>query len=415
VSRWPRVRLGELGADVRNAVVGGPFGSELTTRDYIEAPGVPVIRGSNLGEDGFIDEGFVYVSEAKAEALRQNQARPGDIAFTQRGTIGQVALIPANARFSRYLISQSQMKLTPDLGRVEPRFLVHYFRSPQAIRFLENSTLATGVPHINLTILRRVPVPLPPLPEQCRIADTLDKADAIRRNRKETITLAKELLRSAFLEMFGDPATNPKGWPVASFGELAAETQLGLVRAADQQGVGRMYPYIRMNAIQADGHLELSGLTRVDGTEREVLSTHLRDGDFLFNTRNSRELVGKAAVFHGDGTFLFNNNILRVRFRSGVEPDFVNAYWQTRAAQRHLEARKAGTTSVFAIYYKSLATLPIPLPPAHFQTRFSELCTAVRRGIAAHEASIREANLLFDSLVVRAFSGRVEFSEEPRC
>src|SRR5690606_15281797 len=134
---------------VPNACVGGPFGSELTTRDYVES-GVPVIRGTNLGRDGFVDDGFVFVSETKAEALRQNQARPGDIAFTQRGTIGQVALIPEGARYARYVISQSQMKLTPDLQRVDPRYLVHYFKSPQALAHLQRNTLATGVPHINL-------------------------------------------------------------------------------------------------------------------------------------------------------------------------------------------------------------------------------------------------------------------------
>ncbi|MGH7285705.1 MAG: restriction endonuclease subunit S [Polyangiaceae bacterium] len=156
--------LGQLGAPIKHACVGGPFGSELTRKDYCDS-GVPVIRGANLNEEaGFVDDGFVFVSSEKANSLRQNLATRGDVIFTQRGTIGQVAVIPAYARHETYLISQSQMKLTPDPRRVEARYIVHFFRSPTALRFLERNTLATGVPHINLSILRRVPVPLPPLP-----------------------------------------------------------------------------------------------------------------------------------------------------------------------------------------------------------------------------------------------------------
>src|SRR3954453_15545103 len=110
MSAWSTVTIGELAAPLRNACVGGPFGSDLTQRDYVDAPGVPVIRGTNLsGTRGFTDDGFVYVSPEKAIDLSANIARPGDVVFTQRGTIGQVAEIPSSARFREYVISQSQM------------------------------------------------------------------------------------------------------------------------------------------------------------------------------------------------------------------------------------------------------------------------------------------------------------------
>jgi hypothetical protein len=223
-----------------------------------------VIRGANLGEAGFIDDGFVYVSLEKAATLSLNQALPGDVVFTQRGTIGQVAMIPLRPRFERYIISQSQMKLTPDLERIEPRYLVHYFRSPSALRLLKQNTLATGVPHINLTILRRIPVPMPSLAEQQRIADLLDKAETIRRKRQEAIALTDDLLRSTFLEMFGDLSQ----WPTRPFAELVSESLLGLVRAAAEQGPDRAHPYVRMNAIRPDGALDLTNLTRVDASGR---------------------------------------------------------------------------------------------------------------------------------------------------
>ncbi|MFM2068081.1 MAG: hypothetical protein RLZZ584_2990, partial [Pseudomonadota bacterium] len=110
--RWPSVKIDAIKSNTRYALVGGPFGSNLTTRDYVD-DGVPVIRGTNLPQDSeFLDDGFVFVSEGKADALASNLAHPGDIVFTQRGTLGQVGIIPESARFRRYVVSQSQMKLT---------------------------------------------------------------------------------------------------------------------------------------------------------------------------------------------------------------------------------------------------------------------------------------------------------------
>jgi type I restriction enzyme S subunit len=89
--------VGELAAPIKNALVGGPFGSDLGTADYVPS-GVPVIRGQNLSNGKFVGGEFVFVSEEKADRLHANLARPGDLVFTQRGNAvlhgGQVAIVP---------------------------------------------------------------------------------------------------------------------------------------------------------------------------------------------------------------------------------------------------------------------------------------------------------------------------------
>ena len=86
--KWARVKVEFIKSELRNSLVGGPFGSDLTTRDYVDE-GVPVIRGVNLpDESSFNDDGFVFVREEKADQLLANNARPGDVVFTQRGTLG---------------------------------------------------------------------------------------------------------------------------------------------------------------------------------------------------------------------------------------------------------------------------------------------------------------------------------------
>ena len=108
-NKWPVVRLSTLAVGTKGAIAGGPFGSDLVSRDYV-ASGVPVIRGGNLSNHAkFSFDDLVFVTENKADAHHLNCAHPGDLVFTQRGTLGQVGLLPKNSPYSRFLISQSQM------------------------------------------------------------------------------------------------------------------------------------------------------------------------------------------------------------------------------------------------------------------------------------------------------------------
>jgi len=164
------------GLSVKRGLVGGPFGSSLVSNDYVPE-GVPVIRGTNLGFGKYVDGEFAFVSEEKVEHdLSRNTATAGDVVYTQRGTLGQVSLVPKNS-FQRYVISQSQMRL-----RVDPRVaLADYVYYACSSRFFQkqiaDNAIATGVPHINLGILARLTIPLPALPEQLAIAQVLGALD----------------------------------------------------------------------------------------------------------------------------------------------------------------------------------------------------------------------------------------------
>jgi type I restriction enzyme S subunit len=196
-------RLETLAASKPYALVGGPFGSKLTSADYVDE-GIPVIRGSNLNGGRYLDESdFVYVSEQKMRVdLFGNLANRGDIVFTQRGTLGQVALIPSDSHFPIYVISQSQMKLSVDPQKADARFIYYYFSSTEAVQKIINQNSSSGVPHINLMVLRNFPVPVPRLGEQQRIADILSAYDDLIENNQRRITLLEEAARMLYREWF---------------------------------------------------------------------------------------------------------------------------------------------------------------------------------------------------------------------
>ncbi len=174
---WTTFTVAEIISPERNALVGGPFGSDLVSKDYVPS-GVPVIRGANMGKGRWVSGDFVFVSEEKADALSANCAKPGDLVFTQRGTIGQVALVP-EAEFDRYLISQSQMKLSVDPRKASGIFLFYVFSTAEQQIYIQQNAIRTGVPHTNLGILRNTPVRLPLLGGQKAIATVLSNIDAM--------------------------------------------------------------------------------------------------------------------------------------------------------------------------------------------------------------------------------------------
>lgn len=160
---WRLGPVTELQAAKKYACVAGPFGSNLTSKDYVDA-GVPVLRGSNMSGGGtwLNDDGFAYVSEAKADELASNMAFAGDVVFTQRGTLGQVVVVPKDTAYSRFVISQSQMKLTVD-GTVGSAFYVAlYFAQDKIVDYIIANGQHAGVPHINLGFLRTFRILLPP-------------------------------------------------------------------------------------------------------------------------------------------------------------------------------------------------------------------------------------------------------------
>ena len=161
------------------------------------------------------------------------------------------------------------------------------------------------------------------------------------------------------------------------------------------------------NAITRNGELELGGVQRTHATEAEIEAYPLEPDDFLFNTRNSQELVGKTALYRGGGLHLFNNNVIRIRFAAEADPVFVAVAFKTAFVQHELKLRKCGTTNVFAIYYKDLRSLPLPLPPIELQREFTRRVTAVEKLKAAQRASLAELDALFATLQHRAFRGEL--------
>ena len=261
------------------------FGSNLKVDNFIDE-GVPVIKGTNLHEGGFAKANFSYVSEEKASSLKRCLAYPDDLVFTHRGTLGQVGIIPQNL-FPKYLVSQSQMRLTVDKNYLLPKYLYYFFKSNLGQKELLKNSSQVGVPAIaNPTkSLKQVEITVPDLPTQTQIAQILTSLDdKIELNLQMNQTLeamAQALFKEWFvnfnfpsselgLEGLNDdrifhkkgkkenkeilPTSNqqnhnsdnlPKGWRMGKLGDISTNfdnkrVPLSSMQRKDRQGI---YPY----------------------------------------------------------------------------------------------------------------------------------------------------------------------------
>ena len=184
----------------------GPFGSSIKVETFVP-DGIPIISGQHLNGFRVQDSpGFNFISREHAKRLENSNVRRGDVIFTHAGNIGQVAYVPDDSAFERYVVSQRQFYLRCDEDQVLPEFITMYFKSPEGQHQLLANTSQVGVPAIArpVTYLRTIVVPLPPLEEQRAIARVLGALDdKIELNRRMSETL-EEMARALFRSWFVD-------------------------------------------------------------------------------------------------------------------------------------------------------------------------------------------------------------------
>lgn len=246
-------------ADLIDDISMGPFGSNIKVDCFVDS-GVPVLNGSNL--DGFTlkEESFRYVTEQKADSLKRANAKKGDIVITHRGTLGQIVYIPQNAKYERYVISQSQFRIRCN-EHVLPEYLVFYFHTRVGQHKILSNASQVGVPALARpsTTFQQIEVELPDIEVQKKMVSILQSFnDKIELNNKINANLqqqAQAIFKSWFVdfEPFQDGefveselGPIPKGWRVGSVADIVNlhdSKRIPLSGAQRQRMEKKIYPY----------------------------------------------------------------------------------------------------------------------------------------------------------------------------
>jgi type I restriction enzyme S subunit len=416
---WESTTVGGLASSVRNAIVGGPFGSDLVSTDYVD-DGIPVIRGQNMGIR-WLSGSFAFVSQAKANSLEANLAHPGDLVFTQRGTLGQVSLVP-DQPYDRYLVSQSQMKLTVNRKVADPLFFYYLLTSSEQQERIRQNTIQTGVPHINLGILRSIPVQRPPLREQEAIAEALSGADALVGSLEQLIAKKRHLKQGAMQELltgkerlpgFGELRRQnsevgeiPIDWRVVEIG-LIANVKTGPFGSSlhERDYVEDGIPIITVEHLGERGVLH-ANLPMVSEADRKRLGAYsLEEGDIVFSRVGSVDR--NARISRAEHGWLFSGRLLRVRpFDDSTDTNYLSYHFHFEPFKQRVRTVAVGQTMA-SLNTQILKSVLIVLPEPREQAAIAAILTDMDAEIAAVEAKLAKAQQIKQGMMHNLLTGRI--------
>jgi len=291
------------------------------------------------------------------------------------------------------------------LEEILPAFLLQALRSQPVLEQIRCSKVTGVISNLSLGVIRKLKIPLPPLEEQRRIVEILDAAQALIDQRKEQLGLMDQLVQSLFYEMFGDPVTNPRGWEKGAISDLSEKTQYGTSKKASMTEGN--WPVLRMNNITYNGTWDFTKMKYVDLEPREEAKHLVRSGDILFNRTNSRELVGKTAVYKREKPMAYAGYLIKVITNERAAPEYISAYLNCSRGKAVLLNMAKSIVGMANINAKELQKIRILIPPIELQTQFAERVKAIEVQKAAMAASLVELETTFQALMQRAFKGEL--------
>ena len=418
--------------EIAEKVAMGPFGSSIKVETFVPN-GVPIISGQHLR--GFrVDDspGFNFITEEHAERLGNANVQRGDIVFTHAGNISNLAYVPEDSEFERYVISQRQFYLRCDRTKVIPEFVTAYFKTPVGQHHLLANSSQVGVPSIAqpVTYLRTIEIPLPPLPEQRDIAHILgtldDKIELNRRMNQTLEAMARAIFQDWFVD-FGpvraklegrEPYLPPELWGL--FPDRLVDSELGeipewwevktlgeVVKLNPREPMkrGTVAPYIEMAALPTSGSCPNVAVLR-----EFTSGTRFRNADSLLARITPCLENGKTAFVQSlpeDTVGWGSTEFIVMRAVPPVPPEYPYLLGRNESFREHAIQSMTGTSGRQRVQVDALAPYLLPVPPADVWAKFSSLVGPMFADIETTRKESHSLAAQRDALLPRLVSGDI--------
>jgi len=394
---WPVVKLSDVAE-----LINGDRSSNYPSGEEIVEEGILFLSTKNIVENKIDLSQKNFITKEKFNSLGRGKLLKNDLIITLRGTLGSCCIF--NTEFDTGFIN-AQMMIIRCKDEVSNRYLHYYLTSLRVNCEFQRANTGSAVPQLTGRQLAELEIPLPPLDEQKRIAAILDKADAIRRKRHQAIQLADDFLRSVFLDMFGDPVTNPKGWELKPLASLCRKITDGTHHSPPivEKGV----PYVTAKHLKKTG-LEFHAkpwyvseeehkkiFSRCNPEKNDVL--YIKDG----------ATTGLAAIneYGFEFSMLSSLALLKPNFEL-VNSEFLCMFLNHPRTKLVLTANMAGA-AITRLTLAKIKDVQVPLPDINTQEKFKEVYLSVRALSNKVKASDGLSEQEFNSLSQKAFAGEL--------
>ena len=386
-------------------ITGKALSGEWGYADEIGS-GIPVLRTTNFTNDGVVNYNNVVTRTITKKKIEEKYLRKGDIIIEKSGgsdkqPVGRV--IYFDGPDDTYLFNNfTGLLRVRNREKWYPRYVFYSLFANYrkgGTKPYENKT--TGLHNLKTDdYVSRYEVKETHITRQIEVCNQLDRVFSIVKMRQIELQKLDDLVKARFVEMFGDPIQNPKGWDIQKIGDIVTDVRYGTSKPAVDGG---QYPYLRMNNLTTDGHLDLKDLKHIDIPDDEIEKCIVRKGDVLFNRTNSIELVGKTAVFDLPDDMVIAGYIIRVRLNDRLLPEVFSQYMNLEALKGILRGMAKGAVNQANINAQELQSIKVYVPDMEVQKQFVQMKEQVDKSKVVVQEALDKAQLLFDSLMQEYF------------
>jgi type I restriction enzyme, S subunit len=367
---WPATRLAPTLARV---IRGVTFSQSDVSREEFDGS-VPVLRAGNIQRRLVTESDLVWVDRGLVGAEQYLQ-RKDIVVCTSSGStslVGKSAILQTEFK-GAWGAFNAVIRCNPDI--LLPEYL-SFWMSSEAFRvWKERQVQGANIQNLRQSALESIRLPLPTLPEQKRIVDVLQQAEALARAKQSISEQIDQLVRTAYWEHFGAWYTADGLIDPVRISDCIADLQYGVSEAMEDYGT---HAVLRMNSITTSGWVDLSELKYANLSGKDIASTELQDGDVLFNRTNSKELVGKCAVWRPvAGAFSFASYLIRLRLKSEMLPEYLWATLNSAYGKYRLTNSAKQAVSMANVSPTDLGRITVPLPPLNVQHKFAKFVRSV--------------------------------------
>lgn len=372
-------------------IIQKPISGEWGLED-LYGTGIPVLRTANFTNEGIINFENVVTRNISPSKLKGKLLQKGDILLEKSGgsdrqPVGRVVYFDGQADKYGFNNFTSALRIS-DLTMWNPKYIFYALYANYhhgGTRKYENKT--TGLHNLKVDLfIRSFSVPYATLIKQNEIVKKLDLLNHLENVCEVQLQKLDELIKSRFLEMFGEPWVNDKEFPCYSVGQVAESVTYGTSAPASDSG---QYEYLRMNNLTDNGQLDLSDLKRIDMSDEQAEKYMVKKGDILFNRTNSIDLVGKTALFNLNNPMIIAGYLIRIRLSDKVNPVYFVAYMNMPYMKEKLRNIAKGAVNQANINSKELKSIQILIPPLSLQNEYYNFVLSIDK------SKYREAIFLY--------------------
>jgi len=365
--------------------------------------GYPITRIETIANDTFNRDRMGYAGITDLSKYKSYVLEDGDLLMSHINSVQYLGrtVIYEKKEGETVIHGMNLLRLKARKDIIDPEyarycFYGHLFRS-QIANITKKSVNQAS---FSVQDLKKIKVDVPEVELQKQIVEIFNKVSKIIGKRQQELGAFEKLIKARFVEMFGDPIKNQKGWDIVTIGDIVTDVRYGTSKPAVDGG---KYSYLRMNNLTADGHLDLNDMKYIDISEDEIEKYMVRKGDILFNRTNSIDLVGKTVVFDLSEDMVIAGYIIRVRFNERLLPEVFAQYMNLEALKDILRSMAKGAVNQANINAQELQSIKVYVPDMKLQKQFVDIKEQVNKSKVEVQKALDKAQLLFDSLMQKYF------------